>query len=204
MVAGRNSLLVGFAAAATATAFGAAYGAAAGFAGGPLDALMMRTVDVLLAVPLLVVLLVLDTILQPSRAALIGIIAFASWLAPARLVRGETLTLRTRTFIEASRSLGANRRRIIAHHLLPNMFGTIIVNLTLGVADSLLALAALGFLGLGLRPPQTDWGAMIAQGLVQLPGNAWWLIYPAAFCIVVVVVALSYLGEGLRDSVQPR
>lgn len=204
MFGGKASLIVGFAAAAAATIFGAMYGAISGFFGGWIDALMMRLVDILLSVPQLFLLIVAAVIFHTSLLLLIIIIAFVAWLVPGRLIRGETLTLRVREYVQAVRVMGGSRKRIVLRHIIPNAIGTIVVNATFQVADAILLLAALGFLGLGLPAPQTDWGSMLANGTNSALNGFWWQIYPAGICIVLVVVALNFIGDALRDSLEVR
>jgi peptide/nickel transport system permease protein len=204
MFGGKNSLIVGFVAAAAATLFGVVYGAVSGFIGGWIDALMMRFIDILLSIPQLFLLIVLAVIFHPSLHILIEVIAVVAWLVPGRLIRGETLTLRVREYVQAVRVMGGSRSRIVFRHIIPNTVGTIVVNATFQVADAILLLAALGFLGLGLPAPQTDWGAMLNNGVEYATGGYWWLIYPAGFCIVIVVVAFNFVGDALRDSLEVR
>jgi peptide/nickel transport system permease protein len=204
MFAGKNSLIVGLAAAALGTIFGAIYGAISGFFGGWVDALMMRIVDVLLSIPPLFLLIVAAVIWHPSVLVLILIIAFLSWLIPARLIRGETLTLRVREYVQSVKIMGGSRRRIVLRHIVPNAIGTIVVNATFQVADAILFLAALGFLGLGVQPPQTDWGSMLSNGVNYAVSGFWWEIYPAGIAIVLVVVAFNFIGDALRDSLEVR
>ncbi|HYA68522.1 MAG TPA: ABC transporter permease [Acidimicrobiales bacterium] len=204
MYGGQRSLLVGFTAAIMATVLGVAYGAISGFFGKWLDALMMRVVDTMLSIPLLFFLIVLSAIFHPSLPILILVIAFVSWLVPARLVRGQTLTLRVREYVQAVRVMGGSRTRIIFRHIIPNTMGTIIVNTTFQVADAILILAALGYLGLGVQPPQTDWGSMLANGVNYALDGYWWEIYPAFLAIVLVVMAFNFVGDALRDSLEVR
>ena len=204
MFAGKASLIVGLASALVATVFGTLYGAVSGFFGGWLDSFLMRIVDILLSVPVLFLLIALVTIYHQSEVLLILVIAFVSWLVPARLIRGETLSLRTREYVQAVRVMGGSRGRIINRHIIPNAVGTIVVFATFQVADSILLLAALGFLGLGVPAPNTDWGTMLSNG-VQAAGNGyWWQIYPVGICIVLVVIAFNYIGDALRDSLEVR
>ena len=204
MFGGKNSLIVGLAAAALGTVFGALYGAISGFFGGWVDALMMRIVDVLLSIPPLFLLIVAAVIWHPSVLVLILIIAFLSWLVPARLIRGETLTLRVREYVQSVKVMGGSRRRIVLRHIVPNAIGTIVVNATFQVADAILFLAALGFLGLGVPSPQTDWGSMLSNGVNYAIAGYWWEIYPAGIAIVLVVVAFNFVGDALRDSLEVR
>lgn len=204
MFGGKNSLMIGFLAAILGTAFGALYGAVSGFFGGWIDALMMRIVDIFLSIPLLFLLITLAVIFHPSKELLIFVIAFVSWLIPARLIRGETLSLRVREYVQAVRVMGGSRRRIVLRHILPNAIGTIIVNATFQVADAILILAALGFLGLGIPAPQTDWGSMLSDGVTYATSGYWWEIYPAGLAIVIVVVAFNFIGDALRDALEVR
>jgi peptide/nickel transport system permease protein len=204
MYGGQVSLEVGFAAAGLATVVGVLWGAISGFFGGWVDALMMRIVDVLLSVPLLFLLIVLAVIFHPSLEILILVIGFTAWLVPARLVRGETLSLRVREFVQAVRVMGGGGPRIVVRHIIPNAIGTIIVNATFQVADAILLLAALGFIGLGVPPPQTDWGSMLANGVNYALDGYWWQIYPTGVAIVLVVVAFNFVGDALRDAFEVR
>ncbi len=205
MYGGQTSLTVGFASALVATVVGVTFGAISGFFGGWPDAALMRLVDVLLSIPVLFFLIALVTIFQHvTTGLLIAIIAFVSWLIPARLIRGETLSLRTREYVQAVRVAGGSRRRIVGRHIVPNAVGTIVVFATFQVADSILLLAALGFLGFGVPAPNTDWGSMLSNGS-QTAGNGWWWqIYPAGLCIVLVVIAFNFIGDALRDALEVR
>jgi peptide/nickel transport system permease protein len=204
MVAGQTSLEVGIAAALIATTFGMVWGAIAGFAGGLLDAAMMRVVDGLIAIPALFLLVVLGTILTPTVPILIIVVAAISWLVPARLIRAETLSLRTREFVEAVRVMGGGDVRIIVRHILPNVIGTVVVNATFQVADAILAVAALSFLELGVPPPAANWGSMLSSGIDFTYAGFWWLIYPAGVAIVVTVVGFNLVGDALREALDVR
>jgi peptide/nickel transport system permease protein len=204
MVGGRDSLEIGVAVALLATLLGALWGAVAGLTGGVLDALMMRVVDTLLALPAIFVLIYLATVVQPTVPLLIVVIALFSWLGPARLIRGETLSLRTREFVEAARGAGASRTRIVVRHLLPNTLGTIVVNATFQVADAIILLATLSFLGFGLPPPAATWGGMLTQGASYLLDGYWWEVYPAGVLIMVTVIAFNLVGDSLRATVDAR
>jgi len=120
------------------------------------------------------------------------------------LIRGETLTLRTREYVQAVRVMGGSSSRIVNRHIIPNTVGTIVVFATFQVADSILLLAALGFLGLGVPAPQTDWGTMLSTGVASAGNGYWWQIYPVGICIVLVVVAFNYVGDALRDALEVR
>ncbi len=204
MYAGQTSLEVGLAAAMMATMLGVFWGAIAGFFGGVADAVMMRFVDVMLSIPALFLLIVLAVLFHPNKISLMFIIAALAWLTPARLVRGETLTLRTREYVQAVRVMGGKSRRMVARHIIPNAIGTIVVNATFQVADAILFLAALGYLGVGIQYPQADWGSMLSDGSNYVDAGYWWLIIPAGLCIVIVVVAFNFIGDALRDSLEVR
>ena len=204
MYGGQISLEVGFAAAAIATLVGVLVGAVSGFFGGFVDSFLMRIVDVLLSVPILYLLIVLAVIFSPSVEILILVIGFTAWLVPARLVRGETLSLRVREFVQAVRVMGGGGTRIVLRHIIPNTIGTIIVNATFQVADAILLLAALGFIGLGVPSPHTDWGTMLSNGVLYASSGYWWQIYPTGIAIVLVVVAFNFVGDALRDAFEVR
>ena len=204
MYGGQISLLVGFAAAAVATIFGALYGAVSGFFGTWLDAIMMRIVDAFLAIPVLFLAIVLAVVFRPSLVVFIFVIAFVSWLIPARLIRGHALSLRVREYVEAVKVMGGRRTRAVVRHVIPNSVGTIVVSATFIVADAILLLAALGFIGLGVPAPQTDWGSMLSGGVQNAVAGYWWEIYPVGLCIVLVVVAVNFIGDALRDALEVR
>jgi peptide/nickel transport system permease protein len=204
MVGGQTSLEIGIVAALLATTFGVLWGAIAGFVGGWLDQIMMRIVDSLLAIPTLFLLLVLAAMFVPSVWMLIFIVALVAWLVPARLIRGETLSLRSREYVDAVRVMGGSDLRIVLRHIIPNTIGTIMVNATFQVADAILAIAALSFLGLGVPPPATNWGAMLSDGVSYTYAGYWWLIYPAGLAIVITVVAFNLIGDAMRDSFEVR
>jgi peptide/nickel transport system permease protein len=204
MVAGQSSLELGFAVAITTTVLGTAYGAIAGIAGGIVDAVMMRVVDTLLAIPWLVLLLILVNYLTPNLWTIIALLSILSWLGVARLVRGEVISLRTRDFVLAARTMGSTSTRIMFRHLIPNAMGVIVVSATFSIADAILALSTLSFLGLGLPPPHADWGSMLTGGLNDLFNGYWWLVYPPAVILIVTIIAFSLIGDALRDSLDVR
>ena len=206
MVGGQTSLEVGFAAAIVAVLIGTLYGAFSGFIGGPIDSFLMRIVDAGLSIPYFMVVIILSVVFHPNKLIMIFIIAVFYWLGVARLVRGETLSLRTREYVQAVRVLGGRNSRAVVRHIVPNSIGTIIVQTTFAIADSILILAGLGFLGLGVQPPETDWGDMLSGGLTYLQSgtNYWWLIYPAGICIILTCIAFNFIGDALRDSFETR
>jgi peptide/nickel transport system permease protein len=206
MIAGQTSIEVGVAAAIVAVLFGTLYGALAGFVGGPLDSFMMRLVDAGLSIPYITVLIMLSVIFHPNKIIMIFIIAVFYWLGVARLIRGETLTLRTREYVQAVKVIGGRKSRAITRHIVPNAIGTIIVQGTFAIADAIIILAGLGFLGLGVQPPDTDWGSMLSGGLTYLQSSQsyWWLIYPAGICIILICIAFNFIGDALRDAFETR
>lgn len=199
LMGGRISLLVGFVAALVAIAIGTVYGALAGFYGGWMDVLLMRVVDVFLAVPTLFLLLFLAAMFHGSVASLIVVIGVTSWLGPARLVRGEVLTIKERLYVEAAQSLGASNARIIFRHIIPNAAGTIITTTTFIVAGAMLAESALSYLTIGVRPPTPSWGNMLSAAQSDLFAGAFWLILPPGLAILLTVTALNFLGDWLRE-----
>lgn len=204
MVGGQASLEIGFLAAVIATTAGTLWGAIAGLAGGVVDGVMMRIVDVILSIPLLFVILIVGAKWGASVLSLALIIGIFSWLVPSRLVRGEVLTLRVRDFIAAARAAGSSRRRLVLRHLIPNALSVVVVNITFQVADAILLVAALGFLGFGLNFPTFDWGDLLANGVQNLLNGYWWQIYPVGLCIVLTVMAMNLIGDALRDALDVR
>jgi ABC-type dipeptide/oligopeptide/nickel transport system permease subunit len=204
MVGGQVALEVGILSALIATFVGTLWGSIAGLAGGIVDGAMMRVVDVILSIPLLFIVLIVGAKYGASVLSLALIIGGFSWLAPARLVRGEVLTIRERDFVAAARSAGSSRSRLILRHLIPNALSVVIVNITFQVADAILLIAALGFLGFGLTYPVIDWGDMLSGGTNNLLNGYWWEVYPVGICIVLVVMACNLIGDAMRDALDVR
>ena len=220
----RVSLLVGIVGAGVAFVIGVTWGSVAGYVGGRIDALMMRFVDILYTLPSIIFVIVLLTALGsvgkrwatqhfgPGAAAMTPMVLLfvglgaVSWLTMARIVRGQVLSLRTRAFVDASRSLGASHVRILWRHILPNVWGIVIVYLTLTVPSVMLYESFLSFLGLGIQPPMASWGSLVAEGAAQLNPIAihWWLpVFPSVL-LVSTLLSLNFLGDGLRDALDPR
>jgi peptide/nickel transport system permease protein len=204
MVGGQISLEVGLAAAVLATVVGTLWGAIAGYFGGAVDAVMMRLVDALLAIPTLFLALVVVSIFPPTEGELILVIALTSWLTTSRLIRGEALSLRVRDYVQAMRVMGGGSARAVFRHIAPNAIGTIVVNATFQVADAILLVVALSYLGLGIRPPQTDWGGMLNAGINSVYDGYWWQIFPAGIAIILVVISINFIGDALRDAFEVR
>jgi peptide/nickel transport system permease protein len=200
---GRVSLRVGLLAVLISVVLGTLVGLVAGYFGGWVDAVLMRAVDIVLCFPTLFLILMVIAFLEPSLTNVMAVIGLTSWPGLARLVRGETLSLRERDFIWAARGLGLSAPRVLFVHLLPHLAAPILVSATLGVGGAILTESALSFLGLGVQPPTASWGNVLANGKDYLH-VAWWLsLFPGA-AILLTVLSLNMLGEGLRDALDPR
>lgn len=220
----RISLIVGAVGACVSLLIGVSWGAISGYVGGRTDNSMMRSVDILYALPSIIFVIVLKSIFEKDLKTWLGktfspeVASYASmvflfiglgavsWLTMSRIVRGQVLSLRTRNFVEASKVLGASHLRILWKHILPNIYGIIITYLTLTVPAIILYESFLSYLGLGIQPPQASWGSLIAEGAQQInPIRIYWwlLVYPGA-TLVSTLLALNFLGDGLRDAFDPR
>jgi peptide/nickel transport system permease protein len=164
----------------------------------------MRIDDVFLSVPFLFIVLILAVKYGATVLSLSLLIGFFSWQVPARLVRGEVLTIRERDFVLAARTAGSGNWRLISRHLLPNALGVVIVNVTFQVADAILVVSYIGFLGFGLHFPSVDWGDQLSDGIQYLQDGYWWIIFPVGACIVLTVMALNFIGDALRDAMDVR
>jgi peptide/nickel transport system permease protein len=203
--AGRVSLAVGIAAVAISATVGALLGALAGYFGGLTDGLIMRFTDVMMTFPPIVIILTLAAIAGPGVNKTILIIGLLNWPVPCRLVRAKFLTLREQEFVVAARAIGAPTVRIIGRHAFPNVIDVLIVNASLGVAVAILLEAGISFLGAGVQPPTPSWGNMlnVARNVSVLEGAPWqWM--PAGGAIVLTVLAVNFIGDGLRDAFDPR
>lgn len=204
MAGGQSSIEVGFAVAAISTVVGILYGAVSGFFGKAVDVVMMRIVDIGFAIPVVFLFIFASRVFQPSLSLLIWLLGIVSWLVPARLVRGETLALRVREYVQAVRTMGGGSARIIFRHLIPNTIGTIVVTATFQVANAVLILATLQYLGFGLPPTEPTWGSMLSNGITYLQDGYWWQVYPALAMIVITVVAFNFIGDALQDAFEVR
>ncbi len=202
--AGRVSLSVGLVAVAIYTTIGVVLGALAGFYGGWVDSLIMRLADIVLAFPTLILIITIVSILGPSIYNVMLVIGLLGWPSIARIVRGLFLTLREREFILAGRTIGAPNSRLIFRHILPNALAPVIVAATFGMAGAILLEAGLSFLGLGVQPPTPSWGNMLtdAQSLTVLESMPW-LWIPPGIAIALAVLAINFIGDGLRDALDP-
>jgi len=199
----RISLSIGIVAVGIAVSIGTLVGALAGYLGGRADSFIMRFVDMVIAFPRLVLLIMIIALVEPSIFLIVVVLGLTQWPLTARIVRGEILALRERDFIQAGRALGFSRGRIIFRHLIPNCLGPIIVAATLGIGDTIVLEAGLSFLGFGVQPPTPSWGTMVADGRNNLLG-AWWITTFPGLAIVFTVLAFNLAGDGLRDALDPR
>jgi oligopeptide transport system permease protein len=203
MEGGRISLLVGLVATSVALLIGIVYGATAGYVGGRTDAVMMRFVDILYALPFTIFVILLMVAFGRSLWLMFVAIGCVEWLTMARIVRSGVMALRKQEFIEAAMSLGYSHRRIILKHLIPNVLGPVIVVATLTVPAVMLLEAFLSFLGLGVQPPNASWGVLINEGQQNMEIFPWLLIFPAFF-FALTLFSLNFLGDGLRDALDPK
>ncbi|MBC6004686.1 ABC transporter permease [Paeniclostridium sp. NSJ-45] len=202
---GRVSLLVGVFATILQVMIGTILGVIAGYFGGAIDAIIMRIVDIVMCFPFFIVAIALAAIVGPSVVNLIIIIAILSWTDIARIVRAEVLSIKERDFIMASKAIGFNNLDIILKHIIPNVLSSILVATTLSMATAILMEASLSFLGMGVKPPMPSWGNMLtaAQNMRTL-SSEWWLWIPPGFMIIISVLAINFLGEGLRRKLDPK
>jgi peptide/nickel transport system permease protein len=204
MKGGQSSIEVGLVVGVIATLVGLIYGAISGFFGGVVDSVMMRVVDIGYAIPVVFLFIFMAQVFKPSLTLLIVLLVAVSWLIPARLVRGETLSLRTREYVQAVKVMGGRSPRIIVRHLIPNTIGTIMVTVTFQIANAILTLAVLQYLGFGLPPSTPTWGSMLSDGTTYLQDGYWWEVYPALIMIVITVVAFNFIGDALQDAFDVR
>ncbi len=199
----RVSLAVGLIATLVSLIIGVAYGATAGYLGGRIDELMMRFVDVLYSIPYIFLVIILMVIFNRNFFLLFVAIGAVEWLTMSRIVRGQTLSIKQKEFIEAARASGVGGLGIVTRHIIPNVFGPVIVYVTLTVPASILAESFLSFLGLGIQEPLTSWGVLISEGANQMETAPWMLIFPALF-MAVTLFCFNFIGDGLRDALDPK
>jgi oligopeptide transport system permease protein len=203
MYGGRVSLMVGFVATAVALVIGILWGAIAGFIGGRVDAIMMRIVDIMYALPFMIFIVLLMVVFGRNILLLFIAIGAVEWLTMARIVRSQVMALRKQEFIEAAYSMGLSRWAIIRRHIIPNTLGPVIVYTTLTIPSVMLLEAFLSFLGLGIQPPESSWGLLINYGVETMEEYPWLLIFPG-ITLSLTLFALNFLGDGLRDALDPR
>jgi oligopeptide transport system permease protein len=199
----RVSITVGLIATLVSLVIGVIYGATAGYLGGSVDSVMMRFVDVLYSIPYIFLVIILMTIFKRNFYLLFIAIGAVEWLTMARIVRGQTLSIKQKEFIEAARASGVGPIDIIWRHVIPNVFGPVVVYVTLTVPAAILAESFLSFLGLGIQEPLTSWGVLISEGKDQMETAPWLLIFPASF-MALTLFSFNFIGDGLRDAFDPK
>lgn len=199
---GRISLLIGLLAAVVGTGLGSLVGAVAGYSGGRTDNVLMRLTDVAYSIPSLPLLIVLASYTRAEAGSMALVVGLLSWMATARVVRGEVLSLKQTAYVEAARSLGAGHGRILSRHILPNTLGPIVVSATLTVGNAIIVESSLSFLGLGVQPPTPTWGNMLMDAQATMATEPWLAIFPGA-AILLVVLAVNFIGDGLQDALDP-
>ena len=200
---GRISLLIGLSATLVSLLIGVVWGATAGYVGGRVDAFMMRVVDILYALPFMFFVILLMVFFGRNIFLIFIAVGAVNWLDMARIVRGQTLSLREREFVLAAKAYGAPGWRIIAKHIVPNLLGVVVVYVTLTIPQVILVESFLSFLGLGVQEPFTSWGALVNDGAQQMEAGPWLLIFPGLF-LAVTLFCFNFLGDGLRDALDPK
>ncbi|MBK5255052.1 MAG: ABC transporter permease [Vicinamibacteria bacterium] len=199
---GRVSILIGILAALLGTLLGTAIGASAGYYGGILDGILMRITDVAYAIPTLPLLIVLSAYSRAALPSMVLIIGFLSWMTTARVVRSQVLTIKEMDYVEAARSMGATDWRILSRHIVPNALGPILVGATLGIANAIMIESSLSFLGLGVQPPIPTWGNMLMDSQATMATKPWLMLFPG-LAILLIVLAVNFMGRGLSDALDP-
>jgi oligopeptide transport system permease protein len=203
MVGGRVSLTVGLLATLASVSIGIVWGATAGFIGGKVDALMMRIVDMMYAIPYLLIAILLVTILGREFYLVVLTITAFSWMDMARVVRGQTLSLRSTEYVEAARAMGVSTTRIIFAHIVPNLLGVVVIYTTVTVPGVILTESVLSFLGLGIQEPMTSWGVLIEDGASVMEVSLWMLLFPAGL-LSASLYCFNFIGDGMRDALDPK
>lgn len=199
----RISLIIGFVTSVICLVIGVLYGGISGYAGGRVDDVMMRVVEVLNSIPFLLYVILLMVLMEPGLKAIFIALGAVYWLTMARIVRGQVLALKEQEFILSARVLGAGSWRVLVRHLIPNTMGPIIVTMTLMIPEAIFTEAWLSFLGLGVSVPMASWGVLASEGMEGLRNYPWQLFFPAFF-ISLTMLAFNFLGDGLRDALDPR
>ena len=204
MVGGQVTLAIGFVATFVSVVIGTLVGAAAGFFGGKVDSILMRIVDVLYGLPFMFFAILLVTLFGRNFILVFVAIGAVSWLDMTRVVRGQTLGLKNKEFIEAAYVCGVKEGTIITRHIVRNLIGIIAVYITLTVPVVIMTAAFLSFLGLGIQPPMTDWGGLISDGVQVIAFNYWWLLVMPSLFLTLTLLCFNFVGNGLRDALDPR
>jgi oligopeptide transport system permease protein len=200
---GQVSLIVGFVATLVSLVIGTLWGATAGFIGGRIDNVMMRIVDILYSIPFIFFVILLTVVFNKSMVLIYLAIGAVSWLDMARIVRGQTISIRRKEFIEAAHASGVSNWRIITRHIIPNCLGPVVVYMTLTVPAVILTESFLSFLGMGVQEPHSSWGMLISEGVDAMEIAPWAVVFPSAV-MVVTLLALNFVGDGLRDALDPK
>ena len=203
LIGGRISLLVGVLATLVSVTIGVVWGAVAGFAGGRVDSVMMRIVDMAYAVPYLLIAILVVTVFGRDILLVVAAIAAFSWLDMARVVRGQTLSIKSREFVEAARAIGVPTWRIIFQHVVPNLMGVVVIYTSIVVPGVILSESVLSFLGLGVQEPMTSWGVLIHDGAAVMSATPWMLLFPAV-ALSITLYCANFIGDGLRDALDPK
>ena len=203
LIGGRISLMIGILATLVSLVIGVTYGATAGFLGGRVDNVMMRIVDILYSIPFMFFVILLMVFFGRNILLMFIAVGAVEWLDMARIVRGQTLSIRRKEYIEAAHACGVRDATIIRRHIVPNTLGTVVIYMTLMVPKVILLESFLSFLGLGVQEPMTSWGVLIADGANNMVGSPWMLIFPALF-LAVTLFCLNFIGDGLRDALDPK
>lgn len=199
---GRVSILIGLLAAVVGTLLGTAIGASAGYYGGRLDNILMRITDVAYAIPTLPLLIILSAYSRAALVSMVLIIGFLSWMATARVVRAQVLSIKEMDYVEAARSMGATDLRILTRHIVPNALGPILVGATLGVGNAIMIESSLSFLGLGVQPPTPTWGNMLMDSQATMVTKPWLTVFPG-LAILLIVLAVNFMGDALKGALDP-
>jgi len=200
---GQISLLIGLVATSVSLVIGISYGAIAGYFGGKVDAIMMRIVDILYAMPFMFFVILLMVFFGRDIILIFVAIGSINWLDMARIVRGQTLSLKRKEFIEAAQAGGVGSFTIIRRHIIPNLLGVVVVYVTLTIPQVILAESFLSFLGLGVQAPDASWGSLVQDGAKEIDNAVWLLIFPASF-LAITLFCFNFLGDGLRDALDPK
>lgn len=203
LIGGRISLVVGLLATLVSVSMGILWGATAGFMGGKVDAFMMRVVDMLYAIPYLLIAILMVTILGREFYLVVLTISAFSWMDMARVVRGQTLSIKSKEFVEAARAIGVPTWRIIFQHVVPNLLGIVVIYTSITVPGVILTESVLSFLGLGVQEPMTSWGVLIHDGANVMGASPWLILFPAA-ALSITLYCANFIGDGMRDALDPK
>ena len=203
LIGGRVSLMIGALGTLTSVTLGIVWGAIAGFVGGRVDNAMMRFVDMMYAIPYLLIAILMVTLLGRDFYLVVLTITVFSWMDMARVVRGQTLAIRSKEYIEAARAIGVSTSGIILRHIVPNLLGIVAIYTTVTVPGVILTESVLSFLGLGVQEPMTSWGVLVQDGVGVMDSAPWILLFPAAF-LSVTLYCINFVGDGLRDALDPK